>query len=312
VTGAQIAAALKGVHEGKGWRCLCPAHDDHTPSLSIIEKNGKVLLTCRRGCDQKAVIDALKERGLWPGTDQGPANGSPRIVATYDYRDEDGKLLFQVCRKSDKTFPQRRPDGNGGWIWGIEGVRRVLYRLPELIATPIGETVYIAEGEKDCINLTDAFGVATTCNPGGAAKPKPDGTPAKPKWRSEYNRYFAGRDVVILPDNDDAGRAHAEAIAKNLAPVAARVRIVDLPGLPPKGDVSNWLAAGGNQSDFATLVELAPLRTPAASDNDAIDCLPPPGTEDDIALAYATRRAGRLRYTAMWGKWMNWSLEKSR
>jgi putative DNA primase/helicase len=270
VTGAEIAAALKGAPEGKGWRCLCPAHDDHTPSLSITEKNGKVLVTCRAGCSQDAVIEALRQRRLWPDKTNP---GSSAIEDIYDYRDEAGKLLFQVCRTTAKSFPARRRDGNGGWTWGIGGVRRVPYRLPELIATPTEETVYIAEGEKDCINLAKAFGVATTCNPGGAAKPKPDGKLATPKWRAEYNRYFVGRDVVILPDNDDVGRAHAKAIAQNLAMMAARVRIVALPGLPAKGDVSDWLSAGGSLSDLETLVELAPLYRCAATQHDpAEDC----------------------------------------
>jgi predicted P-loop ATPase len=256
VTAAKIAAALRGRRTGKEWRCLCPAHDDHDPSLSITERNGKVLLTCRAGCEQSAVIEALKKRGLWLNAANG-TNGSQHFLAFYDYQDEDGKVLYQVCRTSDKSFPLRRPDGNGGWNWGLGAVRRVPYRLPELIASPVDEVVYVVEGEKDAINLNRAFGVATTCNSGGATKPKPDGKPRMSKWQPEYNRYFVGRDVVILPDNDGAGRAHALAVAANLAAVVARVRIVELPGLPEKGDVSDWLAAGGSQGELQRLVELA-------------------------------------------------------
>ena len=252
MTGAEIAAALNGRREGKGWRCLCPAHDDQAPSLSIIEKNGKVLLTCRAGCEQGVVIGALRERGLWAqranGADRSAANGSPRIVATYDYRDAAGKVLFQVCRSSDKSFPQRRRDvANGGWVWNIDGVRRVLYRLPELIAAPTDCIVFVVEGEKDVDRLL-SLGLVATCNPGGAGK-----------WRREFNVFFRGRDVVILPDNDDAGRDHARSIAVNLAPVAARIRIVELPGLSPKGDVSDWLAAGGTRNEMERLIEAAPV-----------------------------------------------------
>jgi putative DNA primase/helicase len=121
----QLAQALGGAkREGKGWCCLCPAHDDHTPSLSIVENDGKILLTCRAGCEQDAVIDALRRRALWHPKSNGVdarsgANGTDRIVARYDYGDETGKVLFQVCRTADKDFPQRRPDGNGGWIWRL-------------------------------------------------------------------------------------------------------------------------------------------------------------------------------------------------
>jgi len=166
VNASTIANALSGRHVGNEWRCLCPAHDDHDPSLSIIERDGKVLLTCRAGCEQNAVIKALQRRGLWVNRDNGP-NGSQHFLAIYDYRDEGGEVLYQVCRTPDKSFPQRRPDGNGGWTWGLGAVRRVPYRLPELISTPVDELVYIVEGEKDAINLNRAFGVATTCSPGG-------------------------------------------------------------------------------------------------------------------------------------------------
>jgi hypothetical protein len=241
-----IVAELKGVPEGKGWRSLCPAHDDHTPSLSIIEKDGKVLLRCRAGCTQEEVLDALRRRGLWPnsinGTDRSAAIRSPRIVATYDYRNEAGELLFQVCRKSDKSFPQRRPDGNGGWIWDIDAVRRVLYRLPELLAAPSEQTVFIAEGEKD-VNALVKIGRVATCNPSGAGK-----------WRSEFAQCLADRDVMIIPDNDAPGRDHAAQVIASLLGVAKRARILELPGLPEKGDFSDWLARGGTPAQFDDLV----------------------------------------------------------
>jgi hypothetical protein len=249
VTPAEIAAALGGRRDGNGWRCRCPAHDDHNPSLDIVERDDKPLLICRAGCDQAVVVDALQKRGLWGAkpNDADRAAKSGRIVATYDYRDEAGALLFQVCRRADKDgFPQRRPDGAGGWIWGLGDVRRVLFRLPELIATPLDQTVYIVEGEKDATNLNKAFGVPTTCNIGGTGM----------GWRAEYNRDFAGRNVVILPDNDDSGRAHAANVVRNLAPLAAQIRVLHLQGLPPSGDISDWLDAGGSQSDLETLVEL--------------------------------------------------------
>jgi len=140
----------------------CPAHDDSSPSLSITEKGGKVLVCCHAGCAQRDVIDVLKDRGLW----QSERTEDPRIVATYDYTDEHGKLLYQVLRLEPKSFRQRRPDGCGGWIWK-KGPHQVLYRLPEVLEAPI---VFVTEGEKDVETLRDN-GFCATTNAGGAKAP---------------------------------------------------------------------------------------------------------------------------------------------
>jgi hypothetical protein len=163
----------------------------------------------------------------------------------YDYRDEGGELLFQVVRTptpGGKTFYQQRPDNRGGWIANVEGVRHMLYRLPELLAADPSETVYVVEGEKDVETLR-ALGLVATTNPGGALK-----------WRPEYNAELRGRNVVILPDHDDVGRQHGVDVAKALAGVAGSVRVVDLPGLPEHGDVTDWLAAGHTIDDLRAQV----------------------------------------------------------
>jgi hypothetical protein len=172
-----------------------------------------------------------------------PTNGQRRIVATYDYTDERGVLLYQVVRYDLKDFRQRRPNGNGGWLWNLEGVRRVLYRLSELLAADPGRPVFILEGEKDVDQLARLEIVATT-NAQGAGK-----------WRPEYSEALRGRHIIILPDNDTPGRSHAAAVAASLEGVAASVRILELPGLPPKGDVSDWLAAGGTKEELLTLAQ---------------------------------------------------------
>jgi hypothetical protein len=251
---AEIAAALGKPHrEGKGWRCLCPSHNDRDPSLSIVERDGTLLVNCRAGCAQTAVVDELKKRGLWPnGHDR---SDKPRITATYDYTDESGRLLFQVCRLHPKTFRQRRPAGTG-WEWSTAGTRMLPYRFPGLMAAVAGANgvpwrVYVVEGEKDADRLRTQWGLTATCNPGGAGK-----------WRSDYNKYFAGADAVVIPDNDEAGRKHAEDVARDLARAAISVRIVELRGLPEKGDISDWMDAGASQSDLETLVEDAKVFTP--------------------------------------------------
>jgi putative DNA primase/helicase len=168
---------------------------------------------------------------------------SDALVATFDYRNEQNKLLYQVCRKANKGFWQRQPNGSGNWINNIKGVRRVLYRLPELLASTT--IVFIPEGEKH-VDALIKMGLCATCNVGGAGKGK---------WRKEYNEFLRGRDVVVLPDNDKAGQDHSENIARNLSGIARRVRLLMLPGLKHKGDVINWLEAGGTREQLEQLVE---------------------------------------------------------
>jgi predicted P-loop ATPase len=168
------------------------------------------------------------------------------IAAEYDYVDEQGDVLFQVVRYIPKKFLQRRPDGRGGWIWKLGDIRRVPYRLPELMAAvQSGKTIFIPEGEKDVNRLYEA-GLVATCNPGGAKK-----------FDKLSAALFAGADVVVLPDNDNdgTGREHGQQVAKHLAPVAKRIRVLELPGLSDKGDVSKWLAVPGNS--VKRLLELA-------------------------------------------------------
>ena len=156
------------------------------------------------------------------------------IVATYDYQAADRSRLYQVVRLDPKDFRQRRPDGNGGWVWKLDGVPRVLYRLPQLLDAAPDEIIFIPEGEKD-VEALAAVGAIATTNVGGAGK-----------WRKEYAEALAGRPVVILPDNDQPGRDHAEQVARSLHGTAASVKVLHLPGLPDKGDVSDWLAQPGN------------------------------------------------------------------
>lgn len=146
MTSQQLAERLGGKLNGSGWMARCPAHDDRSPSLSISETNGKVLLHCHAGCTTEAVCTAagIELRDLF--SDNGQNGTAPRIVAEYSYHDEQGALLYQVVRYEPKTFKQRRPDGND-WKWNLNGTRRVLYRLPDVLKA---KSVLVVEGEKDC------------------------------------------------------------------------------------------------------------------------------------------------------------------
>jgi putative DNA primase/helicase len=240
-----------------GCSARCPAHDDSTPSLEVTSKGNKVLVHCHAGCGVESVVQALRltMRDLFDGDDP-PAMGLSRIVAEYDYVDEDGALLFQKVRMVPKDFRCRKPSTTGkGWSWKLEGVRKVLYNLPQVRAAIVATSrIIIVEGEKDVETLT-RLGFVATCNYDGAAT-----ADTRPKWGDREAEQLRGSmDVVILPDNDDAGRAHANAIARSLQSFPdCIVRLVALPGLPPKGDVSDWVAQGGTAAQLGALIEATP------------------------------------------------------
>jgi CHC2 zinc finger len=114
MTADAIVRGLQAKRSGSTWMAKCPAHDDRNPSLAIRESQGKILLHCHAGCKQRDVIEALKARGLWQSE---KCDHVRRIVATYDYCNQYGELLYQVVRYAPKDFVQRHPNGRGGWIW---------------------------------------------------------------------------------------------------------------------------------------------------------------------------------------------------
>jgi hypothetical protein len=269
----ETKTGFKPRRSGAGYICRCPAHDDGKASLCVSQgTSGKLVLKCMAGCDTK---DVLANLGLTFKDLVNGANGSqtvaasrksadgksplsrdgatpkPRIVASYDYRDEDGKLLFQVCRFDPKDFRQRRPDQTAldGWTWKTTGVRRVLYRLPELLAAAKDDKpVFIVEGEKD-VEALAKHGLAATCNCGGAGK-----------WRAEYNGAFKGAAVFIIADKDAPGRAHAVAVAEGVKPLVRCVKVLELPDVAGKTvkDAADYFAAGGTADDLRKLADAAP------------------------------------------------------
>lgn len=247
----------------------CPFHNDRTESLSInLDKGG--VWKCHAcniggglfefekqmfgsGRDNAELWDRIyKLTGIVPPERNGGRELGP-VVATYRYTDADGNLLFEKRRHEPKTFTQRAPRDNGAWTYTLAGVRKVLYNLPSVTTARI---VLICEGEKDCDRLSAALGgaievkpgitvpVATTCNFDGAGK-----------WRDEYSVSFANRRIVIFADNDDPGRQHAEQVARSVVKYATSVKIVALPDLPEKGDVSDYLEAHTVQDLLAEIAK---------------------------------------------------------
>jgi hypothetical protein len=236
---------LEGLRKsGAGYDAKCPAHGDSHASLSVGPgKEHPVVLTCHAGCDRDAVLTAL---GLtWaelcaPRDNHDPGEWTPRgpAIAIYDYTNEHGELLFQVCRTADKQFPQRRPDSTRktGWNWKLGDVRRVLYRLPKIIeGIKNGQPIFLVEGERD-VQTLERHGLIATCNPGGAGS-----------WRDEYSKHLADADVTIVADRDDPGQAHARHVAAALTGVTAQARIVEA---ATGKDAADHFAAGHTVNQF--------------------------------------------------------------
>jgi hypothetical protein len=245
----ELLGKLKGVkRSGDGWVACCPVpeHDDHRQSLSVAVGDKAFLLTCHKGCTPERIASAVGLTMSDLFLDKGSnGNGQRKITATYDYVDETGELLFQKVRYVPKDFRLRRPDGAGGWTWRLGDVRRVLYRLTELVAgVAAGAAVYLVEGEKDVDGLA-ALGLVATCNPEGASEP---GT--RSKWHPEYSEFLRGAQVIIVADKDGAGRAHARAAADSLHGVAASVCVVEA---AEGKDAADHLDAGYTVDEFVTV-----------------------------------------------------------
>lgn len=245
-------------------RFQCPAdgHEDQHPSARW--SPDRAVWRCDVCGEGGGAFDLAGRLGV-ARPERGPAPSTTYATServTYNYHDAAGNLSFQEVRDPPKRFSLRRPDGRGGWTKGLDGVERVLYRLPEVLAADPGETVYIPEGAKDADRLR-SLGLLATTTAGGASAP----------WLDSYSETLKGREVVILADNDPPGLACARRRAEALYGVAANVKVVLLPDLPPKGDVSDWLADGHTKGELLAIVNEARQWTPGGDEaTDAAPC----------------------------------------
>ena len=212
-----------------GWHDFkCPAHEDKTASACAREdQHGHAQVKCFAGCSTESICSALgiEKKDLFA------TNGhAPKGDIVYDYTTINGVLYYQVVRKPDKKFLQRKPDGKSGWVYSLEGVKRVPYRL-HLLPPAIKEkkTIFICEGEKD-VHALESVGQVATCNSGGAGK-----------WEADFARIFQGAIVVIIADKDKPGEDHALDVKEKLGKAPLSVSIVQA----KKGkDAFDHLAAG--------------------------------------------------------------------
>jgi len=269
---------LSGVKKtGAGWQARCPCrNDDENPSLSVAQGNdGRVLVTCHRGngCDVVQICTSLSMKV----TDLYPPRKEERklsLVATYDYRNEKGEVIYQKQRFVDqwgkKTFKQRRPDPSNPkkWIYSLENIDKTLYRLPEIIqARENNEVIWLVEGEKDADNLVKLGWCATT-PPNGAGK-----------WQDSFTEILRGCGVFIIADNDAPGWEHAKDIQRRLQKVGCTVSTF----VPPKQfkDVSELLANGGNLEELIDFKDAEPLSSEERKDEENEE-------SDEQALSDAT------------------------
>lgn len=197
-------------------------------------------------------------------------------IASFEYHDAGGALVFVADRyqfkrrdggfedkdgKPKKTFGQRRPDPDrlGEWIHNVEGIASLIYRLPEVIeAVASDHPIVVVEGEAKA-NLLASWNIAATCNSGGAGK-----------WRTEHSEYLRGADVVLCPDNDDAGWHHIHQVGASLVGIAKSVRVLTLPDARVKDDIINWRERGGTREALDALIASAPAwHEPTAAEIDS-------------------------------------------
>ena len=251
------------------WTALCPAHDDHNPSLSIRVVDSKILLHCHARCSNPSILrakgldmSALFLEDVTFSADEPQEKSSKAVeyaenevldgaTCYHDYRSGSGDLLYRVVRydpPQGKRYTVYSPRIGDLWAPGLNGTQSVLYNLPQIGASG-DETIFIVEGEK-CVDFLSEHGFVATCNAFGAGK-----------WKKEDSEYMRRRHVVILSDNDEPGLRHATQVRQSCEGVAATVTVLELPGLPAKGDVVDWWEAGHTGEELRRLATLQPTST---------------------------------------------------
>lgn len=336
---------------GETCKAVCPCHDDKQASLSVSydDKEHKTLVYCHAGCDTRNVLKAVglkitdlfdKDKIITDGSRTSYSN----ISSIYKYTDEDGNLLFEKIRFIPKSFSQRRYVEEAA-IWGLdaglyyetypgsnnwskkkradaatkefEGVEPVLYNLSGIIKA---DTIYIVEGEKDADNLIKLGLAATTTFDGASSSGK------KQKWRDKYNKYFEGKNVILIPDNDDSGAAHMENIArainkhskkidiepkkidkssKKIDKFIKLISVLDL-NLPPKGDISDWLEAGHTKDELEKIVKETPEWS-GENERKDIDILHFNFSDVGNAERLVALYGDDIRFSSNRNKWLIWS-----
>lgn len=265
----QIAKTLGNAKKANGqWVASCPVpshgkgNGDKNPSLSIhIGDDGKPLFHCHGGCSQEEVFSTIKALNLLPELMDKPdplANirPIPRNILEQEwvYTDEDKQPVFVKSRfrlaDGGKTYRLHKLDAQGRKQPTLGDARIVPYNLPALLdAKTAGRNIFLVEGEKAADAIKSIGMIATTAHTGAGS------------WPEAITEYFAGAQVIIVPDNDIAGWGYAHKAAEAILPIVKSLKVVDL-GLQGQGDDAyEFIEAGGGRAELVALVKAAPIVT---------------------------------------------------
>ena len=265
----QIAKTLGNAKKANGqWVASCPVpshgkgNGDKNPSLSIhIGDDGKPLFHCHGGCSQEEVFNTIKSLNLLPELMEKPdplANirPIPRNILEQEwvYTDEDKQPVFVKSRfrlaDGGKTYRLHKLDAHGRKQPTLGDARIVPYNLPALLdAKTAGRNIFLVEGEKAADAIKSIGMIATTAHTGAGS------------WPEAITEYFAGAQVIIVPDNDTAGWGYAYKAAEAILPIVKSLKVVDL-GLQGQGDDAyEFIEAGGGRAELVALVKAAPIVT---------------------------------------------------
>lgn len=240
----------------------CPCHNDKKQSLSITEKDNKILLNCFCGCNTKDILFAvgLDMKDLYNDTNYNTFKTKPPKPAdvTYFYTENIKKTRYYTYNQSknqwDKAFCWYHKDDTGKWIKGagtdkskiplykqdllLQVKNNILQNSQNLQNTQNIDYVYIVEGEKDVDTLTNNLGFVAVSSPNGASKGS-----LKSKWLPQYNELFRGLNVAIIQDNDEVGKQFARLVASQLVGIANTVKVINLcdewSNVPEKADITD-------------------------------------------------------------------------
>jgi hypothetical protein len=265
----QIAKQLGNAKRANGqWVASCPVpghgkgNGDKNPSLSIdINDQGVPLFHCHGGCSQEDVFHTIRSRNLLPELMERPdplANIKPIprnvLEQEWQYQDEDRQTVFVKQRykvgEAGKTYRLYKVDADGRRHPSLGDARIVPYNLPALLdAKTAGRNIFLVEGEKAADAITSIGMIATTAHTGAGS------------WPEAITEYFAGAQVIILPDNDTPGWQYAHKAAAAILPIAKSVKVVDL-GLQGQGDDAyEFIEAGAGREKLVALVKAAQIIT---------------------------------------------------
>lgn len=291
-----ILGGMRGQRRGAEIIFQCVAHEDDKPSASWNRKKGAWhCMGCGAG---GTTLDLAARLGIRIETTHDRAERD-RIVASYVYRHPDGSIAYRKVRYEPKRFGFQRWE-NEQWKDRIPGVQHILYRLDQLPGRA-GEWLFICEGEKDA-DAVGRLGLAATTSPGGAQGRSATGVKGKQKWETSYTPYFNGYRVALLQDNDEAGEDFCAFVAQQLTGVAQAVKVLLLPGLPKKGDVSDWILQGGTGEELVRLAEAAPVWEPVAAIAPGGFALSDAGNAELFAHLYGDK----VRWDHRTNTWLIW------